>query len=37
VPTPYTKAQQPDLTYLLRAGQDLQPCLHPGMLVIVGY
>jgi UDP-N-acetyl-D-glucosamine dehydrogenase len=35
VPTPYTKAKQPDLTYLLRAGQDLQRHLHPGMLVIL--
>jgi UDP-N-acetyl-D-glucosamine dehydrogenase len=35
VPTPYTKAKQPDLTYVIRAGQDLQRCLHPGMLVIL--
>lgn len=35
VPTPYTKAKQPDLTYLLRAGQDLQRHLRPGMLVIL--
>jgi UDP-N-acetyl-D-glucosamine dehydrogenase len=35
VPTPYTKAKQPDLTYLIRAGQDLQRYLHPGTLVIL--
>jgi UDP-N-acetyl-D-glucosamine dehydrogenase len=35
VPTPYTKAKQPDLTYVIRAGQDLQRYLHPGMLVIL--
>jgi UDP-N-acetyl-D-glucosamine dehydrogenase len=35
VPTPYTKAKQPDLTYVVRAGQDLQRFLHPGMLVIL--
>jgi UDP-N-acetyl-D-glucosamine dehydrogenase len=35
VPTPYTKAKQPDLTYVIRAGQDLQRFLHPGMLVIL--
>jgi UDP-N-acetyl-D-glucosamine dehydrogenase len=35
VPTPYTKAKQPDLTYVVRAGQDLQRQLHPGMLVIL--
>jgi UDP-N-acetyl-D-glucosamine dehydrogenase len=35
VPTPYTKSKQPDLTYLLRAGQDLQCHMHPGMLVIL--
>jgi len=37
VPTPYTRAKQTDLTYPLRAGQNLQPCLHPRMLVVVGY
>jgi UDP-N-acetyl-D-glucosamine dehydrogenase len=35
VPTPYTKVKQPDLTYVLRAGQDLQRHRHPGMLVIL--
>jgi len=35
VPTPYTKAKQPDLTYVIRAGQDLQRFMHPGMLVIL--
>jgi UDP-N-acetyl-D-glucosamine dehydrogenase len=35
VPTPYTKVKQPDLTYVLRAGQDLQRHMHPGMLVIL--
>jgi UDP-N-acetyl-D-glucosamine dehydrogenase len=35
VPTPYTKAKQPDLTYVVRAGQDLQRFIHPGMLVIL--
>jgi UDP-N-acetyl-D-glucosamine dehydrogenase len=35
VPTPYTKTKQPDLNYLIQAGQDLQRYLHPGMLVIL--
>jgi UDP-N-acetyl-D-glucosamine dehydrogenase len=35
VPTPYTKAKQPDLTYVRSAADDIQRYLHPGMLIIL--
>jgi UDP-N-acetyl-D-glucosamine dehydrogenase len=35
VPTPYTRAKQPDLTYIHQAATALIEHLHPGMLVIL--
>jgi len=35
VPTPYTKAKQPDLTYVKSAADAIQRYVHPGMLVIL--
>jgi UDP-N-acetyl-D-glucosamine dehydrogenase len=35
VPTPYTKAKQPDLTYVQAAAEDIRRHLHPGMLIIL--
>jgi UDP-N-acetyl-D-glucosamine dehydrogenase len=35
VPTPYTKAKQPDLTYVKSAADAIQRHVHPGMLVIL--
>ncbi|HUT74679.1 MAG TPA: nucleotide sugar dehydrogenase [Armatimonadota bacterium] len=35
VPTPFTKARQPDLSHVIRAGQDIAPHLAPGRMVIL--
>ncbi len=35
VPTPYTKAKQPDLRYVLAAAEAIRPNLRPGMLVVL--
>jgi UDP-N-acetyl-D-glucosamine dehydrogenase len=35
VPTPCTRAKQPDLTHILSAGAQIQGHLHPGQLVIL--
>jgi UDP-N-acetyl-D-glucosamine dehydrogenase len=35
VPTPYTKAKQPDLTYVKSAAEAIQRNVHPGMLIIL--
>src|SRR5262249_29742611 len=35
VPTPYTKAKQPDLTYVESAAEAIQRHLHPGMLIVL--
>jgi UDP-N-acetyl-D-glucosamine dehydrogenase len=35
VPTPLRKTKEPDLSYIVRAVQDLTPCLHKGMLVVL--
>jgi UDP-N-acetyl-D-glucosamine dehydrogenase len=35
VPTPYTKAKQPDLTYIYQAASMLVEHLHAGMLVVL--
>jgi UDP-N-acetyl-D-glucosamine dehydrogenase len=35
VPTPFTRAKQPDLTHILTAGSQVRDCLRPGQLVIL--
>lgn len=35
VPTPYTKAKQPDLTYVKSAAEAIQRQVHPGMLIVL--
>lgn len=35
VPTPFTKAKQPDLSHVVRAGQDVAPYLAPDRMVIL--
>lgn len=35
VPTPYTEAKQPDLRYVLAAGEAIRQHLRPGMLVVL--
>jgi UDP-N-acetyl-D-glucosamine dehydrogenase len=35
VPTPLRKTKEPDLSYIVRAVEDLTPCLHKEMLVVL--
>jgi UDP-N-acetyl-D-glucosamine dehydrogenase len=35
VPTPFSKAKQPDLSHILQAGVQIQEHLHPGQLIIL--
>lgn len=35
VPTPFTKAKQPDLGHVIRAGEDIAPQVKPGRMVIL--
>ncbi len=36
VPTPLTKTRDPDVSYIVRAVEDVCKCLRPGQLVILG-
>jgi UDP-N-acetyl-D-glucosamine dehydrogenase len=35
VPTPLTEAREPDLSYIIRTGEAIQPHLRPGQLVVL--
>ncbi|MCO6450357.1 MAG: nucleotide sugar dehydrogenase [Caldilineales bacterium] len=35
VPTPLNKTRDPDVRYLIAAGESVAACLHPGMLVVL--
>jgi UDP-N-acetyl-D-glucosamine dehydrogenase len=35
VPTPLSKSQDPDISFIVRAAEELRTYLHPGMLVIL--
>jgi UDP-N-acetyl-D-glucosamine dehydrogenase len=35
VPTPLTEAREPDLSFIIKTGQDIAPHLRPGQLVIL--
>ena len=35
VPTPFTKAKQPDLSHVIRAGESISPHVAPGRMVIL--
>jgi UDP-N-acetyl-D-glucosamine dehydrogenase len=36
VPTPLTKTKDPDVSYIVRAVEDISKCLRPGQLIILG-
>jgi UDP-N-acetyl-D-glucosamine dehydrogenase len=36
VPTPLTKTRDPDVSYIIRAVEDIFKCLRPGQLIILG-
>ena len=36
VPTPLTKTKDPDVSYIIRAVEDICKCLRPGQLIILG-
>ncbi len=36
VPTPLTKTRDPDVSYIIRAVEDICKCLRPGQLIILG-
>ena len=36
VPTPLTKTRDPDVSYIVRAVEDICKCLRPGQLIILG-
>ena len=36
VPTPLTKTKDPDVSYIVRAVEDICKCLRPGQLIILG-
>ncbi len=36
VPTPLTKTKDPDVSFIIRALEEIRECIHPGQLVILG-